>query len=54
VQIAAGQLSATIAVNPVNDTVGEGTETVGATLITDAAYQVGSPSGGTVYLYDNE
>ena len=54
VVIGEGQTSATITITPVHDvdTVVEGDETVQLTLTPDAAYTIGTPSGGTVTIKD--
>lgn len=55
VLILSGQSSATITVTPIDDSViGEGDETVVATLTANAAYTVGSPSSATVTITDND
>src|SRR6266542_1806326 len=54
VSIPAGSSSATVTVNPVNDTAVEGNETVVLTLSADAAYTIGSPNSATVTIADND
>ncbi len=48
------QNSAAITITPVDDTEVEGSETVILTLSADPAYQIGSPSIGTVTIADND
>jgi hypothetical protein len=54
VTIPAGTSSAALTVNPIEDTVVEGSETVVLTLSADAAYLIGSPSSATVTIADND
>lgn len=63
VTIAAGSLAARILVDPIDDDLIEGTETVIAQLVpgcnvldpaTDACYLIGQPSQATAYIRDNE
>src|SRR5207249_3349183 len=54
VNISAGSSSATVTVNPVDDSVVEGNETVVLTLSADAAYTIGSPNSATVTIADND
>ncbi len=54
VTIPAGTASATIQVNPVDDALVEGTETVILTLTADAAYVIGAPSAATVNIADDD
>ncbi len=54
VNISAGQSSAVINVNPVQDTLNEGNETVSITLSSNASYTVGSPSTATVNIADDD
>ncbi len=49
----AGQPSATIAVTPIDDALGEGNETVVATLAA-GSYTIGSPGTATVTIVDDE
>lgn len=51
---AGGQSSLTIAVTPIDDLLGEGNETVIATIATSSNYTVGSPSSATVTIVDDE
>jgi hypothetical protein len=50
----AGASTATIDVNPIDDALYEGTETVIVSLAEGSAYTIGSPSSGTVAIADNE
>lgn len=52
VTIPAGSLAASLVVEAFPDTIVEGSETVTATLVPNAAYSVGSPSSGTVSILD--
>ena len=54
VVIPAGQASAVVAFNAVDDVVVEGDESVIVTLLTNAAYNVGTPSSATVTIVDND
>ena len=54
VTIAAGASSATVTVTPVDDTQVEGDETVILTIVSDAAYNVGSLNNATVTIHDND
>ena len=54
VTILDGQASANITITPVDDSEVEGDETVILTLTADPAYQIGSPSSGTVTIADND
>ncbi|MBJ6760747.1 PKD domain-containing protein [Myxococcaceae bacterium JPH2] len=54
VVIPAGSASATLTVQPVDDALVEGRETVTLTLVADAAYQLTPTVASTVYLYDDE
>jgi hypothetical protein len=54
VTIPAGQLSAMIAVTPVNDVEFEGPETVDVTVEPDGAYTVGAASSARVTIADND
>jgi hypothetical protein len=54
VTIAAGQLTAVVAVVPVDDTTTEGVETIILSLAADPAYLVGTPAAGTATLSDND
>jgi hypothetical protein len=54
VQIPAGQASATVLVTAVDDALAEGNETVTATVSANPAYVVGTPSGATVTIVDDE
>ncbi len=54
VNIPAGQDSAVINVNPVQDVVNEGVETVIVTLSANANYTVGSPGNATVSIADDD
>lgn len=54
VTIPTGSSSASIIVSPIDDSLVEGSETVGVTLSTNASYTVGSPSGATVTIADND
>ncbi len=53
VSLAANQASAALAVNPFDDTVGEGNETVVVTIAA-GSYTVGTPSSATVTIEDDE
>ena len=52
VAFAANANTATIQVTPLADTLAEGSETVIATLVPDAAYAIGSPASATVTIAD--
>jgi phosphodiesterase/alkaline phosphatase D-like protein len=52
--IPAGQTSANITVNTIDDAAVEGNETVVLTLSQNAAYSVGSPGSATLLIVDNE
>jgi xanthine/CO dehydrogenase XdhC/CoxF family maturation factor len=54
VTLAAGATSASISVDPVDDTEVEADETVEVSLSADAAYEVGSPSNGTVTIVSDD
>ena len=54
VVIPAGQASAMVAFNAVDDVVVEGDESVIVTLLTNAAYSVGAPSSAAVTIVDND
>jgi subtilisin family serine protease len=54
VTIAAGSSSANVAINPVDDSVVEGNETVVVTISTASGYTVGSPNNATVTIADND
>jgi hypothetical protein len=54
VTIPAGQTTAVIPVNPIDDSDPEPTETVIASLVTGTGYGVGSPSSATVSIADND
>ncbi|MDB6138597.1 MAG: Calx-beta protein, partial [Verrucomicrobiaceae bacterium] len=54
VTLAAGQSSAVINVNPIQDSLNEGTELVVATLSANAAYTIGSPATATVSILDDD
>ncbi len=49
-----GQASATITITPVDDSAIEPDETLVLTLSADAAYNVGSPAGGTVTIVSDD
>jgi len=49
-----GAASATITVNPIDDTVVEGDETVALTLRPDITYDVGSPNSAIVTIQDDD
>lgn len=52
--IAAGQSSSVVNINPIQDTLNEGTEIVVLTLSANAAYTIGSPSTATVSIADDD
>jgi hypothetical protein len=52
--IPAGSSSKRIKIRPVNDSITEGVEEVILKVSTNAVYQVGSPSAGTVTIVDND
>jgi hypothetical protein len=52
--IPAGQTNATVSFNAVDDVAMEGNESVIVTLLTNAAYNVGTPSSATVTIVDND
>ncbi len=54
VTIPAGQFSAPIVLRPVDDTTVDPNETVTATLVANAAYQLGTSQAGTVTITDND
>jgi len=54
VTIPAGQTTAVIPVNPIDDPDPEPTETVIVSLVTGTGYAVGSPSSATVNIADND
>jgi hypothetical protein len=54
VSIPAGAASAVVTVTPIDDTTVEGNETVILTVSGNAAYTVGSPSGATITIADND
>src|SRR5439155_670142 len=54
VTIAAGAVSASVVVQPIDDTEVEGSETVVLTLSTNAAYVVSSSNSATVTIADND
>jgi hypothetical protein len=54
VTVLAGQPSATITVTPIDDSLGEGSETVTLTLAANASYSIGTPSSATVTIVDND
>ncbi|MEW6303487.1 MAG: Calx-beta domain-containing protein [Verrucomicrobiota bacterium] len=54
VTIPAGASSANVTVTPINDTAVEGNETVVLTLASGTGYNIGSPSGATVNIADND
>jgi hypothetical protein len=54
VTIPAGSASATRTVTPVDDVTAESAETVILSLSANAAYSIGSPSGDTVTITDND
>ncbi|MCC6233494.1 MAG: PKD domain-containing protein [Verrucomicrobiales bacterium] len=53
VTIPAGQTTALIAVNPIDDTLREDQEEVALVLIPDPSYSVGAPSGAAIQIADN-
>jgi len=53
VVIPAGQLSATVTVTPVADNLVEPSESAILTLVTSAAYQIGTPDSATVTIADD-
>ena len=54
VTIAAGASSATVAIVPINDTLYESNETVVLTIASDTAYDIGSPSTGTITVVSDD
>jgi parallel beta-helix repeat protein len=52
--IPAGSASAVITVNPINDSLVEGSESVVLTLAADPGYAIGSPNSGTVTIADDD
>ncbi|MCT7957885.1 S8 family serine peptidase [Laspinema sp. D3] len=54
IDIPAGSTTAYIAINPINDSIYEGTETVSINLQSSSAYNTGSSTNGMVYIYDND
>ena len=54
VVIPAGQSSVEVLVDPVDDTVAEGDETVMVTIVAGAAYVIGSPAAATVTIVDDD
>lgn len=49
-----GQSSTTLAVNPINDSTNEGSETVIETITASASYTLGTPSSATVVIADDD
>lgn len=49
-----GQGTNDVVLNPLDDSLLEGTETIVATIVPDPAYVVGSPNSATAFLLDNE
>ncbi|MCT7974352.1 Calx-beta domain-containing protein, partial [Laspinema olomoucense] len=54
IDIPAGSTTAYIPINPINDSIYEGTETVSINLQSSSAYNTGSSTSGMVYIYDND
>jgi len=54
VTIPPGSSTVSIIVTPIDDSLGEGNETVVATLAADAAYTIGAPGSATVTITDND
>ncbi len=54
VTIPAGFVSTTINITPIDDLLGEGTETVVLSIATGATYEIATSSSGTVNITDNE
>ena len=54
VTIAAGQSSAVVNINPIDDSAIEATETVILGILPNAAYTIGSPSAAQVNIADND
>jgi hypothetical protein len=54
VYILAGQSSASISVNVIDDSIVEGSETERLTISSNAAYNIGNPSYATVTITDND
>ncbi len=54
VVIPIGQLSATVTVRPIDDTIVDANETVSVTLSANAAYQLGTTTAGTITIADND
>jgi hypothetical protein len=54
IDIPAGSTTAYIPINPINDSIYEGTETVSINLQSSSAYNSGSSTSGMVYIYDND
>ena len=54
ITIPAGSASASVNINPVDDASVESTETVVLTLVSNAAYTVGSSSNATIRIDDND
>ena len=54
VTIPPGSSTVTIVVTPIDDSLGEGNETVVATLAAGAAYMIGAPGSATVTISDND
>ena len=54
VTIGAGQTSAKVYINPIDDTYVEGTETVVMGLVSSSAYDLGSSRSATVSIADND
>src|SRR5206468_12200015 len=50
--VPAGQASATLQVNPIDDSLAEDSETVVAAITPDYSYTIGSPSSATVTIFD--
>jgi hypothetical protein len=54
VTIPAGASSADILVTPINDSLGEGNESVIATLAPRSSYKIGTPASATVTIVSND
>ena len=52
--IKAGARAANVSIQPIDDSIAEGDETVTLTLSPNASYTIGSPNAGTVTIHSNE
>ena len=52
--IPVGQASVDVLVDPVDDAVDEGDETVDVAIVADPAYEIGVPAAATVTIVDDD